>query len=191
MKKVFLFVLFALFLCGQCLMPNSASAASRCDVKFVSDPVPVTMYGLTIKPVSPYKGENLYRGYPTAQLVGANVAGLSLTITNNTSEMAVIEWGKSSIDFDGKPCGVPFMMDMKYKDAGKPEATPSIPLRPGATQEFTAFYPNVEFIRSWNLGGYLPKEGGSVIGMNIAVRVGQGNTVYIPIDSPKVVLQFQ
>ena len=191
MKKIFLFMLFALVLCSQCLIPNSTLAATRCDVKFSSEPASVAMYGLTIKPVSPYKGENLYRGYPTAQLVGANVAGLTLLITNNTNEMAVIEWGKSSIDFDGKPCGVPFMMDMKYKDAGKPEATPSIPLRPGASQEFTAFYPNVEFIRSWNLGGYLPKADGSIIGMNIAVRVGQGNTVYIPVDSPKVVLQLQ
>ena len=150
MKKILLFVLLMVALCSHCF-------AADCGVKFATEPAPVTMYGLTIKPVSPIMGERLYRGYPTAQLVGANVAGLSVTVTNNTNEMAIIEWGKSSIDFDGKPCGVPFMTGMKYKDAGKPEATPSTPLRPGASQEFTAFYPNVEFIRSWNLGGYQAK----------------------------------
>ncbi len=184
MKKILLFVLLMVALCSHCF-------AADCGVKFATEPAPVTMYGLTIKPVSPIMGERLYRGYPTAQLVGANVAGLSVTVTNNTNEMAVIEWGKSSIDFDGKPCGVPFMTGMKYKDAGKPEATPSTPLRPGASQEFTAFYPNVEFIRSWNLGGYQAKESGSIIGMNIAARIGQGNTLYIPVDTPKVVLYWK
>jgi hypothetical protein len=181
-NKILLFVLFLVGLCSHCF------AATNCEVKFSSAPVPISMYGITIKPVSPEMGEKLYRGYPTAQLVGTNIAGVTVVVTNNTSEMAVIEWGKSSIDFDGTPCGVPFMIGMKYKDAGNPEATPSTPLRPGASQEFTAFYPNVEFIRSWNMGGYPATAAGNIIGLNVAARIGQGNTIYIPIDTPKVVL---
>ena len=82
------------------------------------------------------------------------VTGVKIECSNLSDEVIVIDWAESLFEL-GNYSGIPFLADMKYIDAGKPEKTPKTIIAPHSTKTIALFHGAPYFRSKW-YDGYAP-----------------------------------
>ncbi|WP_419046953.1 hypothetical protein [Phascolarctobacterium faecium] len=195
MKKVITFFITILF---AVLSLNSIAFASviinACDnTKFISEPIPVSEFGLNITPLLPLTGFTSNQNANNPNMYGeprigvACITGVKFSIKNETPNVIVISWKDSVISVDGEILGIPFIPGMKYANAGNPSATPNTVLPPGAIINTATYISKVNFSgRHWQIDGVpLLKDRSRIFNIYIATT-SNGATNYINITTPGI-----
>ena len=96
----------------------------------------------------------LYYKTSSGTKVVLGVSGVGLECVNLSDEVIVIDWAESLFEL-GSYSGIPFLADMKYVDAGKPEKTPKTIIPPRSTKEVILLHGEPYFSDKWH-NGYAP-----------------------------------
>ncbi len=117
------------------------------------------------------------------------VQGVYLDLTNTTNKLMIVKWSESSLNL-GSFSGIPFLSGMKYKDAGKPHATPDTFIPPNKTVTVILYSSNVSFSNGEWYQGYEFVRVDKSLKANVYMKVLDQNGVftYCAAESPAIIV---
>lgn len=177
MKKFFLVLLLivivfpsACFSNGKILTLDDLGFSSDNRIHFIDDSHTISIYfnNCIFTPLSAVNDNPAYKDTyyfitakgPLGQLSSyIGLSGLSITLTNNTDSIKMINWNSSTLQIGDKSF-VPLIDGVKFKDAGNPSVLPNTILPPGRRVSLQVYASNVSFRGgTWHLGGtFIPTE---------------------------------
>lgn len=124
------------------------------------------------------------------------VKGVNLELENLTNDVIVIKWGESLIQL-GEYSGLPFLVGMKYIDAGKANLLENTIIPPFTKRNIPVFLSNVEFQKGdtfnssdWK-DGYAPLRDNRPLEGLVCLRVEVNNqNKYYTFKLPRIELPF-
>lgn len=98
-----------------------------------------------------FRDDIFYYKTSSGTKVVLGITGISLMCTNHSDEVIVIDWAESLFEL-GNYSGIPFLADMKYLDAGKPEKTLKTIIAPHSSKTIALFHGKPYFSDEWHHG---------------------------------------
>lgn len=116
-----------------------------------------------------------------------SIYGASIDITNNSDQIYVIQWGGSSMKC-GTFSGLPFLGNMKYRDAGNPSATPDTIIPPKQTISRNVYISRIKWYDGgWGFNGDLiPIDNHINIQLYLKILDNTNTVKYFSIVSPHI-----
>lgn len=183
------------------LMTVPCFATNKNDMRFLpSTPAEVALdNGLVINFVAPAvdaygeesKDGSVYR-QRSSNFLGVMqkiyLNGVVLNITNTSNQLYVIRWAESTVDFGNNP-GVPFLGEMKMRDAGNPGATPNTIIPPGQTITKGVYTSSTWHDREagWGFNGTpIPVNNSIRVQFYLKILDANGTGKYFALQSPPI-----
>lgn len=115
--------------------------------------------------------------------------GVSVSFTNRSNKVIILKWSESSLSV-GSFSGLPFLSDMRYKDARKPDAMPDSLIAPGQTIRKDVYISRVSYDNGWSIKGEpILRDKSTIFTLVLKIINSSGNTQYISMTSNPVVIQ--
>ena len=115
--------------------------------------------------------------------------GMSITVTNNTDDALLINFGKSVFTLGNIYSGIPFTGGVRVKDAGNPAATPDAVIPPKQKKSIWLINPQSNTVtHQFPVGEYLSSTTSPIVSFYMCTTSPSGATVYHMLTSSPVIL---